>query len=183
MRHLPGNKISYTKRYWKQVEQGLIPVNTNICFLHTWCSFGFIYSHRQLSFFHIWSELHFIMSNSHSHVHDKCFFNVFDYFLPVSALILFRKGFFGAPQGWRGARRSTPSLKFVTHILPRWKVAQLYLTRRRSKKYMNHVTHSLGYAPWAMLLGICIFHRKSASFVLSSNTDINCSLIHKFNLF
>ena len=40
----------------------------------------------------------------------------------------------------------TLSLKFVSHILQWWNLAQLYLTQRRSKKYMNHVTHPLSSA-------------------------------------
>ena len=39
-----------------------------------------------------------------------------------------------------------PSLKYVTHILQWWNLAQLYLTQRRSKKYVNHVTHPLSSA-------------------------------------
>ena len=155
MRHLPGNKISYTKRYWKQVEQGLIPVNTNICFLHTWCSFGFIYSHRQLSFFHIWSELHFIMSNLHSHVHDKCFFNVFDYFLPVSALILFRKGFFGGSSWMEGCKKVHPLPK-ICHTYPATMKGGTVIphAKKIQKVYESRDTLlglcSLGYAPWDM---------------------------------
>ena len=34
----------------------------------------------------------------------------------------------------------------VTHILSWWNLAQLYLTSRRPKKYMSHVTHSLSSA-------------------------------------
>ena len=37
-------------------------------------------------------------------------------------------------------------IKSVTHILQRWNVAQLYLTQRRSKTYMNHVTQPLSSA-------------------------------------
>ena len=35
------------------------------------------------------------------------------------------------------------SLKSLTHILQWWNLAQLYLTQRRCKKYMNHVTYPL----------------------------------------
>ena len=41
---------------------------------------------------------------------------------------------------------SPPSLKPVTHILQWWNLAQLYLTQRRSKNYMNHVIHLLSSA-------------------------------------
>ena len=53
-------------------------------------------------------------------------------------------------------------------------LAQLYLTQKRFKKYINHVTHPLSSAD------ISIFHRKSANFVISRNTDIGCILIHNF---
>ena len=35
------------------------------------------------------------------------------------------------------------SLESLTHILQWWNLAQLYLTQRRCKKYMNHVTYPL----------------------------------------
>ena len=35
------------------------------------------------------------------------------------------------------------SLKSLAHILQWWNLAQLYLTQRRCKKYMNHVTYPL----------------------------------------
>ena len=69
------------------------------------------------------------------------------------------------------------SLKSVTHILQWWNLTELYLTQRKSKKYMNHVTHSLNSAD------ISFFHRKSANFAISRNTDIDCISIHNFYLF
>ena len=42
--------------------------------------------------------------------------------------------------------KSPPSLKSLTHILQWWNLAQLYLTWRRSKKYVTHVTHPLSFA-------------------------------------
>ena len=60
-------------------------------------------------------------------------------------LTLFRMGFFGATHGW-GRPKRPPSLKSVTHILQWWNFDQLYLTQRRSRKYMNHVTHPLSSA-------------------------------------
>ena len=39
---------------------------------------------------------------------------------------------------------------------------------------MNHVTYPLSFAD------ISIFHRKSADFAISRNTDIDCILIHNF---
>ena len=50
--------------------------------------------------------------------------------------------FFEAAYGL-GEPKRLPSLKYVLHILPWWHLAQLYLTQRKSKKYINHVSHSL----------------------------------------
>ena len=58
----------------------------------------------------------------------------------ILLLTLFRMGFFGAAHGWGG------EVKPVTHILQWWNLAQLYLTQRRCKKYMNHVTNPLNSA-------------------------------------
>ena len=52
--------------------------------------------------------------------------------------------------------------------------AQLQLTERRPKKYMNHATHPLSPAD------ISIFHRKSANFAISEKTDINCIRVYNF---
>ena len=46
----------------------------------------------------------------------------------------------------RESQKAPPSLKSATHILQQWNLAQLYLTQRRSKKYMNQVTHPLNSA-------------------------------------
>ena len=83
-------------------------------------------------------------------------------------------GFFGAARGWgvcggRELLNRSPSLKSVTHILQWWNLAQLYLTKRRSKKYMNHVTYPLSSAD-------SIFFRKSANFVILRNKEIDNTL-------
>ena len=44
---------------------------------------------------------------------------------------------------WMGWWKRPPSIKSVTHILQWWNLAELYLSQRRFKKYMNHVTNSL----------------------------------------
>ena len=75
--------------------------------------------------------------------------------------------------GGEGAKRP-PSLISVTHILQLWNFAQLYLTYRRSEKYINHATQPMSSAE------ISSFHQKSANFVISRNADINCILIHNF---
>ena len=43
--------------------------------------------------------------------------------------------------GW--GPKSPPPLKSATNALQWWNLAQLYLTQRRSRKRMNHVTHPL----------------------------------------
>ena len=42
--------------------------------------------------------------------------------------------------------KKAPSLKSATHILHWWNLAQLYLTQKRSKKYLNPVTNPLSPA-------------------------------------
>ena len=73
--------------------------------------------------------------------------------------------------------KKPPSLKSFTHILQWWNLVRLNLTQIRSKKYMKHVIHSLRSA------NISIFYRKSENLAISSNTDIDCILIHNFYLF
>ena len=68
------------------------------------------------------------------------------------------------------------------HPLP--KLCHTYTTKMRlgtvipflkkTQKYLNHVTHLLSSA------NISIFHRKSASFAISENTNIDCTLVHNF---
>ena len=89
-------------------------------------------------------------------------------------LTLFREAFSGLITdvkrrggGGEGVSKRPPLLN-LTH---------LYLTERRSKKYLNFVTHPLTSA------GISIFHLKSANFAISRNTDIDCILIHNLYFF
>ena len=42
-----------------------------------------------------------------------------------------------------GSKRNPSSIKAVTHILQWWNLARLYFSQRKSKKYMNHLTHHL----------------------------------------
>ena len=67
-------------------------------------------------------------------------------------LTLFRMGFFRAAHGWRGGQKGLPSIKSATHILKWWNLAQLYLSQKRSKRYMNHVTHPLSTAEISIFL-------------------------------
>ena len=54
--------------------------------------------------------------------------------------------FRGCSQMGEVGQKGPPSLKSVTHILQWWNLAELYLTQRRSKNYMNHMTHPLSSA-------------------------------------
>ena len=109
--------------------------------------------------------------------------NVFSMFLiiffSVSTLILFRKGFFGAPHGWRVARKFTPIPK-ICHTYPAtMKGGTVIPHAKKIQKVYESRDTLLGLCS----LGYAFFHRKSANFVISSNTDIDCILIHKFYLF
>ena len=62
-------------------------------------------------------------------------------------------GLFRAAYGWEGkGAKKPPSLKSVTYVLQEWNLAQLYFTWRRSKKYVNHVTHPLSSADFRIFL-------------------------------
>ena len=76
-----------------------------------------------------------------------------------------------------GVQKCPPPLKSVKHILQWWNLAWLYLTQRRFKTYINHVAHPLSFAD------ISIFRQKSATLVISRNTDIGCILIHSCYFF
>ena len=60
-------------------------------------------------------------------------------------LTLFRMTYLPPAGGGGGSAKMAPSLKSVTHILQWWNMAQLYLTWRWPKKYMNHVTLPPGF--------------------------------------
>ena len=62
----------------------------------------FLHSHRHLWLFHHSSELHFLPSNLHVHLHDICFVNVFDSFIPITIL---------------GTLRFKPTVLFGIHTL------------------------------------------------------------------
>ena len=62
-------------------------------------------------------------------------------------------GFFEAAHVWRGGGgKKPPYLKSVTHILQWWSLAHLYLSQGRSKKYMNHMKHTLIFADISVFL-------------------------------
>ena len=66
------------------------------------------------------------------------------------------------------------SLKSVTHNLQWWNLARLYLTERRFKTYINHVTHPLSFAD------ISVFSQKSTTLIISRITNIDCILKHNW---
>ena len=71
--------------------------------------------------------------------------------------------------------QKVPLPKNLSHIIYSDVTWHRYtLPKEDPKKYMNHVTHPLISAD------INIFHQRSAAFVVSRNTDINCILIHNF---
>ena len=67
-------------------------------------------------------------------------------------LTLLRMDFFGAAQGWGegGCKKAPPPVSKICHTYPTLMklgtVILLYFTYRRSKKYINHVTHPLSSA-------------------------------------
>ena len=95
-------------------------------------------------------------SNTNSKLRKHC---LFQYFLwKVSPYFLMGNFLFG----WKVTESTEPekninsiqkehfwscsSLKSVTHVLQWWNLPQLYLTQRRSKNYMDHMTHPLSSA-------------------------------------
>ena len=54
----------------------------------------------------------------------------------VALLTFFRMGLLGAAHIW-GEAKKAPSLKYVTHILQWWNLAQLHFTKGRSKLSSN----------------------------------------------
>ena len=70
-----------------------------------------------------------------------------------SALNLFRIGFSEAAHGWVGCAKGSPVPKNCHRLtvpknchLKWWNLVQLYLTWRRSKKYMSNMKHPLSSA-------------------------------------
>ena len=73
----------------------------------------------------------------------------------------------------RGPKKPPPTLKSVTHILQWWNVAVIpYLKKIQKKKWITWYTEFCWHQHF--------FHRKSANFVISRNTDIDCILVHNF---
>ena len=57
---------------------------------------------------------------------------------------------FGAAHGWGNKKVTHPKIYHTNPIM--MKLGKLYLTQRRSKKYMNHATHSLSSADISIYL-------------------------------
>ena len=89
-------------------------------------------------------------------------------------LTLFRMGFFGAAHGWGRGGKKPPLPKTGHTYLTMMKLGTVIPYLEKIQKNMNHVAHPLSSAD------ISIFHRKSANFAISRNTDIECILIHNF---
>ena len=71
-----------------------------------------------------------------------------------------------------GKITSQPSyFKSIIFIPQLWNLANFYPSLRRSRKYINHVTHLLS------LTDICFFHQKLAIFVILGNKIKNLILI------
>ena len=84
-------------------------------------------------------------------------------------------GLFRCCSRMRGQKGPLPK---ICHTYPTvMKLGTVIPYPKRSKKYMNLVTLPLSSAE------ISIFHRKSANFAISRNTDIDCILIYNFYLF
>ena len=76
--------------------------------------------------------------------------------------------------GGGGAKRS-PTDPNNSHTYPIiMKLGTVIFYLKKIQKCRNYVIHTLNSAD------ICIFHQKSATFVISRNKDINCILIHNF---
>ena len=77
----------------------------------------------------------------------------------LNMLTLFRTAFLMAAHRREEVKHAI-SLRSVTHILHKWNLALLDLTKRRHKKYINHVIDSLSSAD------ISIFFSRNQQFLL-----------------
>ena len=84
-------------------------------------------------------------------------------------------GLFGAAHGWGGGGVKMFPFSKICHTYPTvMKLDTAIPCLKKIEIYINHVTHPLRSAD------ISIFHRKSAIFVISGNTGIDCILMHNF---
>ena len=95
----------------------------------------------------------------------------------MSPLTLFRMSFFGAAHGW-GAGKKVPPPLHLPHTSYNDETWHSYILPKEDPKNIWITWHT----PWVLLTS-AFFHRKSANFAISRNTDIDCILIQDFYLF
>ena len=86
-------------------------------------------------------------------------------------------GLFGAAHGCEGGEGGGAKKPFskICHTYPTvMKLGIIMPYLKKIKKYLNHVTFPLSSADSAF------FHRKSANFAISRNTDTDSICIHNF---
>ena len=111
-------------------------------------------------------------TRTHTHTPPKCIFCKYEIKNNVFWLNPIQDGHFQIYSRMGGPKSSPPPyLKSVFYIWQRWKLAQLYFTWRKSKYTRN------------ILLISAFFHQKSAAFVISKNTDVDCILRCNFLFF
>ena len=88
----------------------------------------------------------------------------------VIILTLFRMGIFRAAHGWGVPKR--PPLPKICHTYPAMMKRSSYTLPKEDPKNISISWH----IPWVLLTS-AFFHRKSANFVISRNTGIDCILI------
>ena len=89
---------------------------------------------------------------------------------------LFRMGFFGTADRW-GTGKKVPSLKPVYTYPAMMKLSTVTPYLKKIQKIYKSRDTSFSSA------NIRIFHRKSATFVISRKTDVDCILTHNFKIF
>ena len=92
----------------------------------------------------------------------------------LAFLTLFRMGIFTAANGWRGTKKAF-SLPKICHTYPTMMRLGSYTLPKEDPKNIWITWQT----PW-LLLTSAFFHWKSANFVISRNTDIDCILVHNF---
>ena len=92
-------------------------------------------------------------------------------------LTLFNMGIFGAAYGW-GGQKGTPPLTKICHTYPTMMKLGSYSLPKEDPKNISITRHT----PWVLLTS-AFSHWKSANFVISRNTDIDCISMHNFALF
>ena len=91
------------------------------------------------------------------------------------SLTLFMMDIFETAHGWggRGGGKKAPFLK-ICHTYPTtMKLCSCTLPKEDQKIYESYSTPLTS-------ADITIFHRKSANFVISKNTGVDCILVHNF---